>query len=99
MPAGLDVRSSYAAMHPHRDPESLALTSVILRCLESDPADRVQSARELHDALAEVRDPAAWTRDDAEAFWLAVDRARYVSSEMRAVTSIVPPLAPSPRAP
>ncbi|MFP5356230.1 MAG: serine/threonine-protein kinase, partial [Gemmatimonadota bacterium] len=99
MPRGLDVRSAYEAMHPHRDARAHALTSVILRCLEGDPDDRVQSARELHDALAAIRDPAGWTRDDAESFWIAAERTRFVSGEMRAVTGHVPPLAPGPRAP
>lgn len=99
MPKGLDVRASYDAMHPNRDARSHALTSVILRCLESDPADRVQSARELYDALVAIRDPAGWTRDDAESFWVAADRARFVSGEMRAMTGLMSPLAPGLRAP
>jgi hypothetical protein len=35
------------------------------------PDDRVPSARDLRLALAELLDPAAWTRADAAAFWRA----------------------------
>lgn len=99
MPAGIDVRSHYAARHAQRDASAHALGSVILRCLEADPDRRIQTAHELYDALAALHDPAGWTREDAEAFWMAVDRARYVTGEMQAMTETFLPLAPRSPAP
>jgi hypothetical protein len=37
----------------------------------------VQTVRELRDALTCLRDSAAWTRDDAEAFWRSAEKARF----------------------
>jgi hypothetical protein len=45
------------------------LEALLLRCLARLPEERVQSARELREALGALHDPAAWTRADAERFW------------------------------
>jgi eukaryotic-like serine/threonine-protein kinase len=45
------------------------LRPLLLRCLARLPDERVQSARELREALAALHDPATWTRADAETFW------------------------------
>ena len=42
---------------------------LLLRCLARLPEERVQSAREMREALGALHDPAAWTRADAENFW------------------------------
>jgi serine/threonine-protein kinase len=77
MPGGLDALAAYAQLRSHAMKHGDPLVPVILHCLQSDPADRIQSARELHDALAAVHDPSAWTREDAEAFWQAAERERF----------------------
>jgi serine/threonine-protein kinase len=76
MPPGLDVHAAYANVRSHDDMAPHAIAPILLRCLQSNPDDRMQSARELHDALEAVYDPAAWTREDALAFWRAADRNR-----------------------
>ena len=48
--------------------------------MATSPEDRFQSAQELCDALAQVYDPNAWTRADAEDFWRTVDRRRFGSA-------------------
>ena len=45
------------------------LEALLLRCLARLPEQRVQSARELREALGALHHPAAWTSADAERFW------------------------------
>jgi serine/threonine protein kinase len=52
-----------------RGAEDERLEALLLRCLALLPEERVQSAREMREALAALHDPAAWTRADAENFW------------------------------
>ena len=52
-----------------RGAEGERLEALLLRCLARLPEERVQSARELREALEPLYDPAAWTRADAERFW------------------------------
>ena len=52
-----------------RGAEGERLEALLLRCLARLPEERMQSARELRDALEVLYDPAAWTRTDAETFW------------------------------
>lgn len=62
---------------PPGEPLSDRLEALLLRCLAWSAADRVQSVRELHDALLELYDPTAWTTADAEAFWKFAEKARF----------------------
>jgi serine/threonine-protein kinase len=71
-----DIGEPRAITHPSYAVEPEELRSTLSRCLAAAPESRFQSARELRDALARVYDPRAWTREDAEEFWRAVDRRR-----------------------
>lgn len=65
------------ATHPYTDVLPEELRPILRRCLATSPEHRFQSAHELYDALERVHDPAAWTRKDAEDFWLDVERRRF----------------------
>jgi len=56
-------------LHLARGAEGERLEALLCRCLARLPEERVQSARELREALGALYDPAAWTREDAEQFW------------------------------
>ena len=45
------------------------LEEILLKCLEKDPADRFQTARDVDDALARSNVAASWTESDASAWW------------------------------
>jgi len=47
----------------------LELEEIILRCLEKDPEDRIQTATELRDLLAQVPSQQAWTHTEAAQWW------------------------------
>jgi len=49
------------------------LESVILRCMEKDPADRFTTATDLDSALATCACAGAWTPADATAWWADYD--------------------------
>jgi len=53
-----------------------ALRPIVARCVAHRPEDRIQSVRELGDALAAVPQALPWTRDDAEGFWREAGSAR-----------------------
>jgi eukaryotic-like serine/threonine-protein kinase len=46
-----------------------ALESLIMECLDKDPARRPARAREIQTRLLAISTPGAWTRDRAEAWW------------------------------
>lgn len=62
---------------PGNDALSERLETLLLRCLAPSPAERVQTARELREALLALHDPAAWTPADADAFWKRAERERF----------------------
>src|SRR5512144_666052 len=53
------------------------LAPLIRQCLARTLEDRVQTARELREALGALHDPARWTPADAEAFWKCVEKTRF----------------------
>ena len=55
--------------HRTEIPVPRPLDDLILRCLEKDPARRVQTARELFAQLDVCRGPDSWTAEDAEHWW------------------------------
>lgn len=57
------------------DPRSDRLESLLLRCLAWSPGDRMQTVREVRDALTALHDPLAWTVADAAAFWKSAEKA------------------------
>jgi len=57
------------------DPLSRSLEALLLRCLAWSPGDRVQTVRELREALTALHDPATWTAADAQAFWKSAEQA------------------------
>jgi serine/threonine protein kinase len=63
-----------ALRFPRVDALSERLEPLLLQCLARSPKDRVQTVRELREALTLLHDPAAWTTADGEAFWKRVDR-------------------------
>ena len=54
-----------------------SITHGAIHPLSRKSKGRVQTVRELREALISLHDPAAWTRDDAEAFWKAAEKARF----------------------
>ena len=50
-------------------PAAPALEALVRRCMAVRPDERLPSARDRRLALAELHDPAPWTRADAAAFW------------------------------
>jgi serine/threonine-protein kinase len=48
---------------------SADLEALIMQCLAKKPADRPQTAREIRDRLAEIRDVPRWRQADAKAWW------------------------------
>ena len=65
------------AAHPYSEVQPEELRLILHRCTATSPEHRFQSAHELYDALERVYDPTAWTRKDAEDFWLDVERRRF----------------------
>jgi eukaryotic-like serine/threonine-protein kinase len=76
-------RESPTLTLPDEGEISTALRALLLRCLAWRPEDRVQTARELYDALAALPSGAPWTRDNANAFWRTLDQERFAGSESR----------------
>jgi hypothetical protein len=52
-------------------PIPAALEEVILSCLQKDPVNRPQSAKELEALLAAIELPAPWTEEQADRWWRA----------------------------
>jgi serine/threonine-protein kinase len=61
----------------HTDDLSKRLEALILRCIAWSADDRVQTARELREALAALQGSAAWTAADAEEFWKTAEKTRF----------------------
>lgn len=59
------------------DPLTERLAPLIRRCLARTLEDRVQTVRELREALGALHHPARWTPADAEAFWKCVEKTRF----------------------
>jgi hypothetical protein len=59
------------------DPLSGRLEALLVRCVAWSPSDRLQTVRELREALVALHDPDAWTSADAEAFWREAEKARF----------------------
>ena len=60
----------------HEDPLSDRLEALLRRCITWSASDRVQTVRELREALLALHDPAAWTCADADAFWKSAEKAQ-----------------------
>jgi serine/threonine-protein kinase len=56
---------------------SKALAPIVARCVADRPDARIQTVRELADALLAACPEPPWTTEDAQAFWQAADRARF----------------------
>ena len=76
-------RESPTLTLPDEGEITTALRALLLRCLAWHPEDRVQTARELCDALAVLPSGVPWTREDANAFWRTLDQERFAGSESR----------------
>lgn len=59
------------------EPLTERLAPLMRQCLARTLEDRVQTVRELREALGALHDPARWTPADAEAFWRCVEKARF----------------------
>lgn len=62
---------------PENDPLTERLAPLLRQCMARTLPDRVQTVRELRDALGALHEPARWTPADAEAFWKCVEKARF----------------------
>jgi eukaryotic-like serine/threonine-protein kinase len=73
------VQMALAHVHEHpKPPDEVApdnvppdLAELILLCLEKDPRNRPQTARELALRLGSLRSSGSWTQHDAEEWWTA----------------------------
>jgi serine/threonine-protein kinase len=63
------IRDTPTMPHHLRSDVPADLEAVVLRCLEKEPARRVQSAEELELALAGCACAAQWDRAQAAAWW------------------------------
>lgn len=61
-------------------PVTVRLESLLRRCLAWSPNDRIQTVRELREALINLHDPAQWTPADANEFWKAADKERFTQT-------------------
>jgi hypothetical protein len=62
---------------PRGDPLNERLEALLLKCITWSANDRLQTVRELHEALVALHDPHAWTPADAAAFWRSAEKARF----------------------
>jgi hypothetical protein len=59
------------------DPVNEQLEGLLRRCLAWSASNRLQTVRELREALVAIYDADAWTPTDAEAFWRSAEKARF----------------------
>ncbi len=57
------------AVKTYREHVPADLESVVMQCLQKDPADRFQSASEMEQALSQCACASEWTQADAKAWW------------------------------
>src|SRR6185436_675867 len=78
-------------------PISSELESAVLLCLEKNRSKRPQTARDLSNLLDRAPTARAWTRDEADTWWLNHDRSIAAAASKRALATTSPPRALPPQ--
>lgn len=72
-----EAASALVLSVPGEDVVDRAFASLLGRCLAREREQRIQTASELHAALAGLHDPEGWTPARAEEFWQLAQRDRF----------------------